>query len=206
MRRTFIFAGALFALNFSANTQAFEIGAGISFSNKYLTVSTLDDKKIADFEGDSGLWPYLSIKTDDKYFGDSSLGYFYYGWYSQSAVDKVKDNRSVTLPSPVHLQFLYAGATAFYVFGDRKVIRNNGHSQHAVGIGAGWGASRIKGKIPASYTTTGVTEEIDSSLTGSSVNIFYRYMWDVSAVQVKNGARKYDTSDTTFTIGKYFEY
>lgn len=172
-----------------------------------------NSNELVSLEGDSGLWPYLSIKTNDKYFGDSDFGYFYYGWYSQSAVDKVKNHREQVLPAPINLQFLYAGATLFYVLGEKEVTENNGYSQHAIGIGAGWGASRISGDIPAAYISTGTDEHIDSNLTGSSANIFYRYLWgnlfmklDISVVEVVNGAHKYSTSDGTITVGRYFDF
>lgn len=197
----------------SASAWSFEVGVGASFSNKYLNVFTNDGKEIAALEGDSGIWPYLSIKTEDKYFGDSSFGYFYYGWYSQAAVNKIKDHPDRVLPSSVDISFLYAGATAFYILGNKKVTKNNGHTQHAIGLGAGWGASKIEGTIPAVYTSTGITENISSSLTGSSANIFYRYLWDeyfvifdASTVQVNNGARRYDVTDSSIMLGRYFDF
>lgn len=203
----------LFIATFCLNVQAFEIGVGASFTNKYLSVLDRDGKELAAFEGDTGLWPYFSIKSHDKYFGESDFGYFYYGWYAQSAVEKVKDHRERVLPAPVNLQFLYAGATIFYVLGEKEVTENNGYSQHAIGIGAGWGASRISGDIPAAFMSTASDEHIDSSLTGSSANIFYRYLWgsmflmiDVSTVEVINGTRKYQTSDGTLTLGRYFDF
>jgi hypothetical protein len=192
---------------------AFEIGVGASVSKKYLNVFNESGAELAGLEGDSGLWPYLSIKTEDKYFGDTSFGYFYYGWYTQDAVDKVKDHADRVLPSRVNLAFLYAGATVFYAFGNKLITSQNGQSQHAVGIGAGWGASKIYGTIPAEFTNTGLTEAIDSNLTGTSVNIFYRYLWgemflmfDASTVQVKNGNRRYDTTESSFTLGHYFDF
>lgn len=192
---------------------AFEVGLGASASKKYLNVFNADGKEIAALEGDSGLWPHLSIKSEDRYFGDSSFGYFFYGWYTQDAVDKVKDHTDRVLPSRINLSFLYAGATAFYVFGNKLITKDNGHSQHAVGIGAGWGASKINGTIPAAFTSTGVDEKIDSNLTGTSANIYYRYLWeemfllfDASTVQVNNGARKYETTESSITLGRYFDF
>lgn len=213
MQRRHFLQGILLSL-LSINTAwAFEIGVGASFSKKYLNVFNESGSELASLEGDSGLWPYVSIKTEDKYFGDTSFGYFYYGWYTQDAVDKVKDHADRVLPSRVNMAFLYAGATLFYTFGDKLVTLKNGHSQHAVGLGAGWGASKINGSIPAAYTHTGFDESIDSNLTGTSVNIFYRYLWgemflmfDASTVQVKNGNRRYDTTESSFTLGRYFDF
>lgn len=197
----------------TGSSWAFEFGVGVSASKKNLSVFNESGAELASLEGDSGFWPYLTIKTEDKYFNDSSLGYFYYGWYTQDAVDKVKDHADRVLPSRVNMAFLYAGATVFYMFGSKLVTAENGQSQHAVGIGAGWGASRINGNIPAPYTNSGIEEKIDSNLTGTSANIFYRYLWgeiffmfDASTVQVRNGSRRYDTSETSFTLGRYFDF
>ena len=107
--------GLLFMVCIPVSSCAFELGLGASVSNKYLTIFTQNGKEIASLQDDSGLWPYLTLKTDDKYFGDSSFGYFYYGWYSQAAANKVKDHTDQGLPSSVHLSFLYAGAT-FFIF------------------------------------------------------------------------------------------
>ena len=192
--------------------QALEVGLGASLNNKTLTIRTTEGVETAALEGNAQLWPYLSIKTDDKYFGDSSFGYFYYGWYSQASVNKVKDHPDQVLPSAVQMAFLYAGATAFYAFGEKRITKENLQTQHAVGIGLGWGASKIEGTIPAAYTKTGSAEYIDSSLTGNSYNIFYRYMWeemffmfDASAVQVNNGNRKYETGEYSLIFGRYFD-
>jgi hypothetical protein len=205
--------GLLLAVCLPVTVWGFEIGIGASVSKKYLSIFNENGTELAGLEGDSGLWPYLSIKTDDRYFGDSSFGYFYYGWYSQDAVDKVKDHPERVLPARVNLAFLYAGATVFYAFGHKQVTPENGQSQHAIGIGAGWGASKINGTIPAAYTNTGAAETIDSNLTGASVNIFYRYLWDkiffifdASTVQVKNGDRRYDTTESSITLGRYFDF
>jgi hypothetical protein len=197
----------------TVTASAFEIGVGVSVSKKNLSVFNESGTELASLEGDSGFWPYISIKTDDKYFGDSSFGYFYYGWYTQDAVDKVKNQQEMVLPSPVRLAFLYAGATVFYTFGSKLVTRDNGQSQHAIGLGGGWGASKINGSIPAAYTNNGVDQTIDSYQTGSSANIFYRYLWgemvfmfDASTVQVRNGGRRYDTTETSITLGRYFDF
>lgn len=191
---------------------AFEVGIGASLNQKSLTINTADGQEISALEGDPHLWPYLSIKTDDKYFGDSSFGYFYYGWYSQASVDKVKNQSGRVLPSPVNMSFLYAGATAFYMFGNKHVSKENLHTQHVVGIGLGWGASIIEGTVPAAFTNTGVTENISSNLRGNSYNIFYRYMWeemffmfDANTVQVNNGSRRYDTGEFSLIFGRYFD-
>ncbi len=212
-RRFVIYIISLFIFIFCINVQAFEIGVGASITTKYLSVLNKDGKELAAFEGDAGLWPNLSIKSHDKYIGESDFGYFYYGWYSQSAVDKVKDHRDRVLPTPVNLQFLYAGATIFYLLGEKEVTENNGYSQHAIGIGAGWGASRISGDIPAVFMSTATDEHIDSSLKGTSANIFYRYLRgnmflviDISTVEVINGTRKYQTSDGSLTLGRYFDF
>lgn len=203
----------LLSLSPAYTAAAFEIGVGASFSNKYLSVFNENGTELASLQGDSDLWPSISIKTEDKYFGDSSFGYFYYGWYTQDAVDKVKDHADRVLPSRVNMAFLYAGATVFYIFGNKLVTKENGQSQHAAGIGAGWGASKIEGTIPAQFTNDGVEQRIDSNLTGNSANIFYRYLrgemffiFDISTVQVRNGNRRYDTSETGITIGKYFDF
>ena len=213
MKLGILCCGLLLLFGLPIAAPAFEVGLGASISNKFLTIFTADGKEIASLQDDSHLWPYLTIKSEDKYFGDSSFGYFYYGWYSQASVNKIKDHPDQGLPSSVNLEFLYAGATVFYMFGDRLVTKNNGHTQHAIGIGAGWGASRIDGTVDAAYTSTGVTENINSNLTGNSANIFYRYMWgemflifDASTVQVSNGARRYDTTDTSITLGRYFDF
>lgn len=213
MKLGIILLGLLLAVCLPVTAWPFEVGIGASFSKKYLNIFTADGKEIAALEGDSGLWPHISIKSEDRYFGDSSFGYFFYGWYTQDAVDKVKDHRDRVLPSRVNLSFLYAGATAFYAFGNKHITKDNGHSQHAIGIGAGWGASKINGTVPAAYTSTGVTEQIDSNLTGTSANIYYRYLWeemflifDASTVQVNNGARKYETTESSITIGRYFDF
>ncbi|MFA6902816.1 MAG: hypothetical protein WC236_07030, partial [Gallionellaceae bacterium] len=86
-------------------------------------------------------------------------------------------------------------------------------SQHAVGIGAGWGASKINGTIPAAFTSTGVDEKIDSNLTGTSANIYYRYLWeemfltfDASTVKTNNGSRTYETTESSITLGRYFDF
>ena len=98
--------GTLLLVCVPLTCRAFEMGVGASISQKNLVVKTEDQAKISTLEGNAQLWPYLSIKTDDKYFGESSFGYFYYGWYSQAAVDKVKDHPDQVLPSQVRMDFL----------------------------------------------------------------------------------------------------
>ena len=212
MRTWNLLAGSLLFVCVSQTCRAFEVGVGASINQKNLIVKNVNQTEISSLEGNAQLWPYLSIKTEDKYFGESSFGYFYYGWYSQAAVDRVKDHPDQVLPSPVRMDFLYAGATAFYIFGNKRVTKENFHTQHAIGIGLGWGASRIEGAIPAAYTKTGVDENISSNLTGSSYNLFYRYLWeemffmfDVSGVQVNNGSRRYESGEFSIIFGRYFE-
>ena len=204
----------LITLLFYGNANAYEIGAGISFSNHYLNIYDQNNTKLTQLEGDAGLWPYLTIKSEDRYFGDDSkFGYSFYGWYTQSSVNKLSSDRSQVLPAPVNLQFLYAGVSVFYVIGGKAITEANGDTQHAIGLGVGWGASRISGDIPAAFISTGVDEHIDSNLTGSSGELFYRYLWGdkffkitVSLVDVKNGSKSYSTSDSTITFGKYFDF
>ncbi len=200
-------------LCYSGVVPAFEIGAGASFSNHYLNIYDQNNVKLTQLEGDTGLWPYLTIKSEDHYFGDDSdIGYAFYGWYSQSSVNKLSRDTAQMLPAPVNLQFLYAGASVFYVFGGKAVTEKNGNTQHAVGVGYGLGASRISGDIPAAFISTGMDEHLDSSLTGTSSEIFYRYLWGnlffkltISTVDVKNG-KDYSTSESTMTLGRYFDF
>ena len=90
MRTWNLLAGSLLFVCVSQTCRAFEVGVGASINQKNLIVKNVNQTEISSLEGNAQIWPYLSIKTEDKYFGESSFGYFYYGWYSQAAVDRVK--------------------------------------------------------------------------------------------------------------------
>lgn len=198
-------------LLFSTQIFALDLQLGVSAANRYITayqkVNGQRGSEIVALHGDISWTPDIGLSGDQHSLDESNFGYYYFGGYAQGKADTVVSTGQ-KIPTPISTSIVYGGGTIYYILGDKNITSG----QHILGVGLGLGYINANGTVPAAFTKTGTTENINLATTGLAVDVFYRYVtngWYFYAgakgvAGSDNGTREYQTNATLISIGKIF--
>ncbi|HKI62466.1 MAG TPA: hypothetical protein VKA31_09255 [Mariprofundaceae bacterium] len=191
---------------------ALSLDFAVSISQPSLKIkSTANDSVLAEMVDKATIWPSITLKTRERYFGDSNFGYTAeaMAWYMRLNRQKVGRNE-VDLGTSARGYFAYLTPSIYYRFGDRYSMESPGWMT-TVGVGLGVGYLNVKGTMMTTGTTPGTLQNINYSGFGASTGLFIEVMksnWFLRLSSfgpaLNNGSLKLELSDTSIKIGRRF--
>ena len=192
---------------------ALSIDLGVSVSQPSLLIrDSATDKVLAEMVDRAAIWPSISIKTRERYFGETNVGYSasVWAWYMNLDQQKVAGNE-VNLGTSVKGYYAYLTPTIYYRFGDKYSMESSGW-MGTVGFGMGVGYLNVRGDVITTETTPQRRQQIDNAGIGLSAGIFLEVIKQGWFLRITNfgpilGDKSFtlDLRDNSITFGKRFE-
>ncbi|MFQ5582400.1 MAG: hypothetical protein ACE5F3_07245 [Mariprofundaceae bacterium] len=192
---------------------ALSIDLGVSVSQPSLLIrDTATDNVLAEMTDKAAIWPSVSIKTRERYFGETNLGYSasVRAWYMNIDQQKVGGNE-VNLGTSAKGYYAYLTPTIYYRFGD-KYSMESPDWMGTIGIGVGVGYLNVRGDVVTTGTTPQVRKRIDNVGFGLSSGIFLEVIKQGWFLRITNFGPilmdkgfTLDLRDNSITFGKRFE-
>lgn len=196
----------------SAN--ALTLDLGVSISQPSLKVKSASNNTVlAEMVDKASIWPSVSIKTKERYFGDSNFGYTAeaMAWYMRMNRQKVGKN-TVDLGTSARGYFAYLTPTLYYRFGDKYSMQSS-HWMTTVGLGIGVGYLNVNGTMMTTGITPSTLQRIDDVGFGVSTGLFVEVMknqWFLRFASfgpaLNNGSMNLQLSDTSIKFGRRFDF
>jgi hypothetical protein len=194
----------------TTNAHALTLDLGASVSQPSLSIrDTATDNVVAEMVDRAAIWPSLSLRTRERYFGETNFGYAasVWAWYMNIGQQKVS-GKNVNLGTSVRGYYAYLTPTLSYRFGD-KFSMESPNWMTTVGIGLGIGYLNVRGEAITTGTTPQVRKRINDSGFGLSTGVFLEVMkhgWFVRLNNfgpiLSNSNFKLDFRDNSITFGK----
>lgn len=193
---------------------ALSLDFAVSISQPSLKVkSVANDSVLAEMVDKATIWPSITLKTRERYFGDSNFGYTAeaMAWYMKLDRQKVGSNE-VDLGTSARGYFAYLTPTVYYRFGDRYSMDSSGWMT-TIGLGVGVGYLNVQGTMLTTGTTPSRLEKINHVGFGASTGLFVEVMknrWFLRLTSfgpvTKNGSINLELNDTSIKIGRRFNF
>ncbi len=175
--------------------------------------SATDDRVLGTMVGRSTLWPSVTLKTRERYFGGSHFGYSAsaMAWYMRMNQQRT-GGRVVNLGTSARGYFAYLTPTFYYRFGDRYSMESP-NWMGSIGIGAGLGYLNVKGNMVTTETAPTRLEPINYVGVGVSTGLFLEILKKKWFFRVANygpmlnsGSLKLELRNTSIKFGRSFEF
>jgi len=197
----------------TTDAAALSIDLGVGISQPTLTVrDAATDKVLAEMVDRAAIWPSVSIRTKERYFGDTNFGYSasVWAWYMSISQQRVA-GQEVDLGTSVKGYYAYLTPTVYYRFGD-KYSMESPNWMGTIGFGIGVGYLNVRGDIITTEITPQRRQQIDDAGIGLSAGVFLeviRHGWFLRFASfgpiLNNSSFTLDLRDNSLTFGKRFE-
>lgn len=204
----------LISLLAPATAFALSIDFAASISQPSLKIkSTANNAVLAEMVEKASLWPSVSLKTKERYFGDTNFGYSVdaMAWYMRLNRQKVGGSE-VDFGTSAKGYFAYLTPTVYYRFGDKYSMDSSGWMT-TIGLGLGVGYLNVKGTMMTTGTTPSTLQPINEVGIGLSTGLFVEVMksrWFLRFASfgpaLNNGSMNLQLSDTSIKIGRRFRF
>ncbi|MDX8406978.1 MAG: hypothetical protein R8L58_01185 [Mariprofundaceae bacterium] len=196
----------------SAYALTFDLGGSVSQASLALRAVN-NNARLAEMVDRASLWPSVSLKTRERYFGDTHFGYSaeMFAWYMRMNRQKV-NGQELNLGTSAKGYFAYLTPTVYYRFGDKYSMESDGWMT-TLGIGLGVGYLNVKGTMLTTEITPQRLQAIDGVGFGFSSGLFAEVMkkrWFVRLTNygpiLRKGSLKLDLRYNSITLGRRFEF
>jgi hypothetical protein len=203
---------AVFGLLMPATAHALTLNLAASISQPSLTVkSRANNAVLGTLTSKAELWPSVSLKTREHYFGNSKFGSTteMMFWYLHLDHQQV-GGQQINMGTSADGYYAYLTPTLYYRFGDRYSMESP-NWMASIGIGVGVGYLNVKGSI----ITTGVQPQTRQSINingiGLSTGLFFEIMkkrwffrFTSFGPSLNTGSHNLQLHDTAIQIGRSF--
>jgi len=197
-----------------SSVQALTLDLGASISQPSLQIkSSINNTLLGEMVDQASLWPSLTLKTKERYFGSSNFGYTaeMMAWYMKLDRQR-KAGKEVNLGTSVRGYFGYLTPTLYYRFGDKYSI-DSSNWMSTLGIGLGVGYLNVKGSMITTETSPNRLEQIHDVGFGASTGLFLEVMkngWFLRLTNfgpiLNNGSLNLELRDNSIKFGKRFTF
>ncbi len=197
----------------ASSAYALTLDLGASVSQPSLSIrDAATDNVVAEMVDRAAIWPSLSLRTRERYFGETNFGYSasVWAWYMNIGQQKVA-GKNINLGTSAKGYYAYLTPTLSYRFGD-KFSMESPNWMTTVGIGLGIGYLNVRGDTITTRTTPQVRKPINDSGFGLSTGVFLEVMkhgWFMRLNSfgpiLSNSNFKLDFRDNSITFGKRIE-